>query len=169
MDDLIERAAQGDRDSLSELVRQNYPGVYRFCVRRLGPELGQDAAQETFVTMQKSLKGYKGQGSFSTWLLGIAHNHVRNLSRRRKAEPLSLAEWIEDGDSPESGLIQRDLLRKALSRLSEDHRQAVLMHEIEGLSYQEIAAILQVPEGTIKSRLHHAFRSLRASLTEVTA
>lgn len=169
MDDLIERAAQGERDSLSELVRQNYPVVYRFCVRRLGPELGQDAAQETFVTMQKSLKGYKGQGSFSTWLLGIAHNNVRNFSRRRKAEPLPLAEWIEDGDSPEPGLIQRDLLRKALSRLSEDHRQAVLMHEIEGLSYQEIAAILQVPEGTIKSRLHHAFRSLRASLTEVTA
>ncbi len=169
MDDLIEKGASGDRDALSELVRQNYPVVFRFCVRRLGPELGQDAAQETFVTMQKSLKGYRGQGSFSTWLLGIAHNHVRNLSRRRNAEPLPLSEWLDDGPSPEPDLIQRDLLRKALSRLSEDHRQAVMMHEIEGLTYQEIASILQVPEGTVKSRLHHAFRSMRAALTEVTA
>lgn len=170
MDPLIERAQQGDPAALASLVREHYPSVFRFCARRLGPDLGQDAAQETFVTMHKSLKKFQGTSSLSTWLLGIAHNHVRSLSRKRSLQPAPIDAWLDVPASgpDETGLIQREQLRQALSALSEDHRQVVLMHEIEGLKYAEIAEVLAIPEGTVKSRLFHAFRSLRTSLAEAT-
>lgn len=169
MDPLIERAREGDPGAMATLVREHYPAVYRFCTRRLGPDLGQDAAQETFVTMQKSLKSFRGTSSISTWLLGIAHNHARNLARKRRIEPAPIDAWMEAPapNQGEDGLIQREQLRAAISALTEDHRQVVLMHEVEGLRYTEIAEVLGIPEGTVKSRLHHAFRALRLSLAEV--
>lgn len=171
MDGRIEQARRGDRDALGQLVREHYPRVYRFCARRLGDDLGQDAAQETFVTMQRSLKRYQERSSFETWLLGIAHNHCRNLARKRRLDPLQMDAWIEHGtpgptgDGPES-VFDREALRCALSKLTEEHREVVLLHEIEGLRYAEIGVVLGVPEGTVKSRLHHAFLNLRRMLSD---
>jgi RNA polymerase sigma-70 factor (ECF subfamily) len=165
MDETISKARGGDREAMAALVREHYAAVYRFCVRRLGPDLGQDAAQETFVTMQKSLKKWEERSSLQTWLLGIAHNHCRKLSAKRRLEPLPLDHWFEaPKDGPENEVADRDALRYAIGKLSSDHREVVLLHEIEGLRYAEIAGLLGIPEGTVKSRLHHAFRQMRDCL-----
>jgi RNA polymerase sigma-70 factor, ECF subfamily len=174
MDDNLRRVAR-DPDAMSDIVREHYSLVYRFCARRLGPDLAQDAAQETFLTAQKSMARFNGQSSLSTWLLGIAHNHCRNLYRKRGHELTWLGEdamMSAEADASERTLIDRQLLRQALAKLSPEHREAVLLHEIEGLSYDEAALVVGVPPGTIKSRLHYAFLQLRRSLRgaeEVTA
>lgn len=165
MDGRIEQARRGDRDALGQLVREHYPRVYRFCARRLGDDLGQDAAQETFVTMHKSIKKFQGRSSFETWLLGIAHFNCKALARKRRLDPLQLAAWTEESTrSDAERVFDREALHCALARLSDDHREVVVLHEIEGLRYAEIAEIIGVPEGTVKSRLHHAFHQLRSML-----
>ncbi len=167
MDGRIEQARRGDRDALGLLVREHYPRVYRFCARRLGDDWAEDAAQETFVTMQRSLKRYQERSSFETWLLGIAHNHCRNLSRKRRMDPSQLDAWMEQqAQTVEDPIFDRESLRCALAKLSEEHREVVMLHEVEGLKYGEIGEILGIPEGTVKSRLHHAFMNLRRLLCD---
>ena len=163
MDADLQLARKGDRDAMARLVDQNYDAVYRFLARRVGAELAQDLAQETFLSAQKTIATFEGRSTITTWLFGIAHNHVRNSVRKRKVEPV---DWImnEPTENPESTLINRETLRKALKTLSEEHREVVLLHEIDGLTYEEAATVIGVPVGTVKSRLHHAFLALRRAL-----
>ncbi len=152
---------------MEALVQEHYALVARFCMRRLGPDHGPDAAQETFVQMTKAIKRYREDARFETWLLGIAHNICRREARRRKKEIAVPDDWIDSGISDSSRqIVDREALKQALSKLSEEHREAVLLHEVEGLKYREIADLLGVPEGTVKSRIHHAFQHLRSNLKE---
>lgn len=175
MDEDLQRARNGDAEAMAQIVRHHYAFVYRFCARRLGPELAQDAAQETFLTAQKSIRRFDGSSSLSTWLLGIAHNHCRNLARKNRHEfswPGEHEMETLSAESSEKVIVDRHALREALAKLSPEHREAVLLHELEGLSYEEAALVAGVPAGTIKSRLHYAFVQLRRALTgaeEVTA
>lgn len=155
-------------------MREHYAVVYRFCARRVGPELAQDAAQETFVTAQRSMRKFDGRSTLSTWLFGIAHNHCRNLARKQKREVCLDEAWLggeamKHEPNREGQIVDRHALRAALGRLSPEHREAVLLHEVEGLSYEEAGLVAGVPAGTIKSRLHHAFSNLRRSLQEGVA
>jgi RNA polymerase sigma-70 factor (ECF subfamily) len=170
MDERIDRARRGDRAALGELVTEHYPRVYRFCARRLGDDLAQDAAQETFLTVQRTIKRFEARSTFETWLLGIAHNHCRNLSRKKMRAPMSLNDAFEK-PTPDHAeqVVANEQLRCALEKLSPEHREVVLLHEVEGLTYAEVAEIAGVPEGTVKSRLYHAFRNLRELMTEVPA
>jgi RNA polymerase sigma-70 factor (ECF subfamily) len=169
MSELIREAQAGRREALDEIVRRHYPAVHGFCARRLGPDLAADAAQETFVTMQKSVGRFRGDSSFETWLLGIAHNVSRKIGARSRREFAQAADWLyPEAPSHEADVVRRDALARAMAGLSEEHRTAVLMHEVEGRTYAEIGRILGVPEGTVKSRLHHAFRALRQTLIEET-
>lgn len=180
MDSELERARAGDREAMAKIVDIHYDAVYRFCARRVGPDLAEDAAQETFLTAHKRIKGFRGDSRLETWLFGIAHNHCRNLARKRKME-MAFGDWrfvigdSEQGSVPnpnhkslitnhEERLIDREALRVALKGLSAEHREVVLLHEVEGLTYQEAAGVIGVPEGTVKSRLHHAFLNLRIAL-----
>lgn len=165
MDGLVIRAQRGDRGAMDRLVCEHYARVYRFCARRLGETAGQDAAQETFVTMVKSIGSYAGRSAFPTWLLGVAHRTCMALARKRRLEPMPLEAWHDGGTDTESAVIDRLALGKALRNLSTEHREVLVMHEVEGLRYAEIAEILDVPEGTVKSRLHHAFLNLRKELS----
>lgn len=167
----LDNARRGDREAMARIVDEHYDAVFRFCARRVGPDVAADAAQETFLTAQRQISKFEGRSSLSTWLFGIAHNHCRNASRRRK---LDSCEWMQDGmtESPEQTLIDREALRGALKGLSNEHREVVLLHEIDGLTYEEAALVLGIPAGTVKSRLHHAFVALRKSLlpcSEATA
>lgn len=164
MDDLLHRAQRGDSMALAELVRTHYASVFRFCVRRIGAEAAQDAAQETFVTMQKRLRSFGGKSRFEVWLLGIAHNQCRSLARSSRKDPAPLEDWMAATASPENEIVNREALADALRSLSQDHRDVVILHEIEGLRYAEIAEIVGAPEGTVKSRLHHAFQKLRQAM-----
>ena len=166
MNPTIERAVKGEREAMGKLVAEFYPSVYRFCAHRVGPELAQDAAQETFITAQSSLTRFQQRSSFLTWLLGIAHNHCRNMARKRKLEISFDSVWKPTGQADERGIIDRQALRSALASLTKEHRESVVMHEVEGLTYDEIAVILEIPVGTVKSRLNAAFSKMRERLSE---
>lgn len=163
-----QRESREAREAMEDIVRRYYEDVWRFCARRIGPEAASDATQETFVTAQRRISDFEGRSELKTWLLGIALNHCRNLHRKARNE--GPVEWLRtDGREPamdglDSQVIDREALRTALANLSEEHREVVLMHEIDGLTYQEAAELLDIPVGTVKSRLHHAFVNLRAAL-----
>lgn len=149
---------------VAELAQAHYDLVYRFCARRVGIDAAADAAQETFLTAHRVSKGFRGLSSPTTWLLGIANNECRRMIRKQKISP-PMIELRDDGCvSPESDLVNREALRQALAMLSGDHREAVILVELDGLSYEEAAVVTGVPAGTVKSRLHYAFQHLRKSL-----
>ena len=154
---------------IGEIAKQHYDLVYRFCARRVGIDAAQDAAQDTFLTAQRVLRKFRGDSTLRTWLLGIANNECRRLSRNRRLETpsIQLQDWNDNaGGNPAEMIVDRHALTEALNKLSSEHREVVLLHEVEGLSYDEAAAIIGVPAGTVKSRLHHAFLNLRKSLQE---
>lgn len=154
-----------DPGAIDQIVSENYAKVYRFCARRVGDDSAADITQETFVTMQKNFSKFEGKSKVSTWLFGIAHNLCRNHSRKAKQDAVPLENWIDPGaNNHENAVCARETLQAALKTLSEEHREVVLLHEIEGLTYAEIAELTNVPEGTVKSRLHHAFNNLRQEL-----
>lgn len=161
---MVERTSNQSLD-ISEVARAHYDSVFRFCARRVGYESAADAAQETFLTAQRAAKRFRGESSVSTWLLGIAHNECRRLSRQRRLEPpiIDFVETVPE-ESQEQRLVDRQVLSDALGKLSQEHRDVVLLHEFEGLTYEEAAVVLGIPSGTVKSRLHHAFLQLRKAL-----
>ena len=164
MEARIEQAARGDRQAMGDIVAEHYPAVYRFCARRIGDELAQDAAQETFLTAMRTLSRFNGNSSLSTYLLGIALNHCRNLARKHRMTIAYDDLWETSTGNPESSLLDGQTLSAAMAELPPHHREVIVMHEIEGLTYEEIGSLLRVPTGTVKSRLHYAFLDLRKHL-----
>lgn len=151
---------------MDRVVKDHYDAVYRFCARRIGVAKAADTAQETFLTAQRAIKRFRGDSSLRTWLLGIALNECRRAVRRGGSEPLPLdLDLACPLAESERGFIDRQALATALSRLSEEHRDVVVLHELQGLTYEETATVLNVPVGTVKSRLHHAFLNLRREMT----
>jgi RNA polymerase sigma-70 factor (ECF subfamily) len=153
---------------MSDLVRDHYDAVYRFCVRRVGIDWAADAAQDTFLTAQRAFRNFRFESSVRTFLLGIANNECRTILRKRGGlhVHLQFVESAASGECPEAQWINRRLLSNALAALSDEHREVVILHEMEGLKYEEIAQVVGVPLGTVKSRLFHAFAKLRAALRE---
>lgn len=176
---------RGQSGAFDLLVQRHQSRVYRLACRILGdPEAAEDAAQEAFVRAWRALPGFKGEARFSTWLTRIAINQCRNELRRRRtpkhARALSLdAPLRANGESAGDGLAAagpapweqadgRDLalaLRAALARLEPEAREVLVLREAEALSYEEIAEILAVPVGTVRSRLHRARAELQQRLT----
>jgi len=160
-------AATGSAElNMATIARENYDAVHRFCARRVGLQRAADAAQETFLTAQRVLPQYRRESAVRTWLFGIAHNECRRMARKARLEPvlLELDPQKRSQEDSEETLVNRQVLVTALSRLSEEHRDVVLLHEVDGLTYDEIALVLKVPVGTVKSRLHHAFLNLRRAV-----
>jgi len=156
---------------IAQIVKDHYDRVFWFCARRVGADRAEDAAQETFLTAQRGIARYKGRSALSTWLLGIANNHCRHLARSRRLAPPMIE--LDESTGPlvgdEEYLINRHALQQALNALTPEHREAVILHELDGLSYEEAATLLGVPPGTVKSRVHHAFLNLRTALEESPA
>ncbi|HEY0868688.1 MAG TPA: RNA polymerase sigma factor [Fimbriimonas sp.] len=150
---------------IGAIAREHYDAVFRFCARRVGYESAADAAQDTFLTAHRVARKYRGDSSVSTWLFGIAHNECRRIARSRRLDAPRI-DFVDEHaqESQESRLIDRTALSDALLRLSSEHRDVVLLHELEGLTYEEAASVLDIPVGTVKSRLHHAFLQLRKAL-----
>ena len=157
-----EKATRTARLDIDQLVRDHYNQVFQFCSLRVGYHHAGDAAQESFLIAQRSLSKFRGESKPLTWLLGIAHNECRRMNRVAKREE-PLPEFQSTGSS-EANLVDRQVLCLALAGLSVEHREVVVMHEMDGLTYEEIATILSVPVGTVKSRLYHAFLNLRKCL-----
>ncbi|MGI8923728.1 MAG: RNA polymerase sigma factor [Fimbriimonadales bacterium] len=165
MDHVAERAARGDREALAKIVAEHYSGVFRFCSRLLDAQRAEDAAQETFLRAGGQIKGFRQESTMKTWLFGIALNVCRN-ERRSMKPTLPLQDWDHAPGAPDKGVIAAHLLREAMARLDADHRDIVVLHEMEGRTYQECAQTLAIPVGTVKSRLHYAFLRLRELLKD---
>jgi RNA polymerase sigma-70 factor (ECF subfamily) len=160
---MTNRSTEGE---MASIARQHYEAVFRFCARRVGVDRAADVSQDTFLTAQKVFHKFRGESNLRTWLFGIANNECRRASRKLRFEPL-LLDIDPEGpalEGTEGSIVDRYALQQALAKLSPEHREIVILHEIDGLTYEEAAAVLSVPVGTVKSRLHHAFLQLRRSL-----
>ncbi len=171
---LVERARGGDQHAFAELIGRHQRRVFGYTTRMLGDrDLADDATQETFIAVNNAIANFRG-GSFRGWLLRIAHNKALDLIRargRRAADSLdsATAEAADDdaGGSPDAWVDQAaltDLLERAIAELPDEQRAAVLLRDREGLAYQEIAEILTVDLGTVKSRIARGRRRIRGHL-----
>lgn len=176
---LIERCKAGDTACYGELVRLHQDKVFNMLYYTIGDyDAAQDAAQEAFLKAYKALGKFRGNSSFSTWLHRIAMNTARSMERKSKSGPrmvpLERPRDNDDGrynethgsedDNPVDRAAmaeEKEIIHRALDRLSFDHRRLIVLRDIEGHDYSEIAEILQCPRGTIKSRLHRARTRLR--------
>jgi RNA polymerase sigma-70 factor (ECF subfamily) len=159
-------ARGGDTGAFESLVRLYQGHVWRLALHLLhDPDLASDATQEAFVRAYRFLPRYRGDSRFSTWLFSIARNCAldegRKATRRRRITDRAEAEPLP----PSKDLGVAIEVREALSSLPADLREPVVMIDMFGISYKEVAAILGTPEGTVKSRVHRARELLVRSLT----
>ena len=178
VDELARRAAGGDEDAFAQLVGLHEKKVYGLALRMCGnPEDAADAAQEAFLAAWKGLPRFRGEAGFSTWLYRLTANaaidHLRRVKRQRGEVSLDGGgpglDAVDDAPSPQAQAEEtelREAVAEGLSMLSEDHRQALLLRELRGLSYEEIASELRVDLGTVKSRISRARGSLRKILVK---
>jgi len=179
---LIARCAAGDAAACSELVAEHQRMVVQLAINLLGDrDEALDLSQEVFLRVFRTIHRFRGQSSLRTWIYRIAVNQARNRHRfwrrRHRADQVSLDQHVAvHGDSlsgseatPERVLAQKELalrLQQALDRLPFDQRTAIVLREVDGLSYEEIAFSLGVAIGTVKSRLTRARQALRLDLHE---
>ena len=174
---LIHQAARGEAAAFEQLMRQHEGRMYAVALRMCGNrEDAQDCLQEAMLRVYRAMSGFKGQSSFSTWVYRITMNTCLDELRRgkrRKASSLDEridAGWapVDDMDTPEHHAMrseQRRALERAIQELPEDMRSAVVLRDIQGCSYDEIADILDTNVGTIKSRISRARSRLREILS----
>ncbi len=169
----MERIARGDEAAFRALVERWERPVFAFLARMLGSrEEAQDLAQETFLRVYGSAGRYRGSGRFKSWLFRIAGNQARSRLRRRK-----VLSWVgldpgrEDLPSTEESAERRverkdeaARVRRAVSRLPARQREAVVLREYEGMSYQEIAESMDTSASAVESLLHRAVTALRKDL-----
>ncbi len=175
---LISRAAAGDGAAFSELMSMHEKRMYavalRMCSNR---EDAQDCLQDAMVRIYRSISGFKGQSSFSTWVYRITMNTCLDELRRRKSRNVtSLDTLVESGyspsdneNTPEKHAVsseQRRVLNEAIAELPEDMRSAIVLRDIQGFSYEEIAEMQEANIGTIKSRISRGREKLRQILRE---
>ena len=154
---LVSAAVGGDRAALEVLLRRHYPRVYAVCRRLAGnDDDAADAAQEALIAMTRGLERFDGRAGFSTWSYRVATNACLDELRRRKrrsAESLPAELAVAGADPVGEGTAARMDIDAALGRLPEEFRVPVVLRDQAGLSYDEIAAVLSIPPGTVRSRI----------------
>ncbi len=183
---LVKRARNGDGDAFRVLVERYQRKVYSIAFNMVrNRDDAMDLTQDAFVKVHKSLDGFQGQSSFYTWLYRIVVNlgidHLRKAGRYQNIDYDDTFKRDDDdiqgdasllpsrlGTNPEKALGRKELMSKmdeALAGLSENHRLAILLREVDGLSYQEMAEVMGVSKGTVMSRLHHARKNMQDALS----
>jgi RNA polymerase sigma-70 factor (ECF subfamily) len=179
---LVQRCAAGDESASAELVAEHQRTVVQLATNLLGDrEEALDLSQEVFLRVFRTIHRFRGHSSLRTWIYRIAVNQARNRHRfwrrRHRADQVSLDQHVAAhgdvfsglGPTPERVLAQKELaerLRAALDKLPFDQRTAIVLREVDGLSYEEIAYSLELAVGTVKSRLTRARQALRAELRD---
>lgn len=169
---LISRARDGDREAFGALVEQYRDNVYRLAYRMCGNEYDADeAAQEAFVAAWRALPNFRGDAKFSTWLYRLTTNAAIDVMRREKRHQTEgdgeMMEVADDSDSPQETVErteQQEAVQKALATLSDEYREVLLLRYMEELDYAEIAEVLKLPSGTVKSRINRAKAALKTAL-----
>ena len=168
---LVARAQNGDRNAYGDLVRSHHRGVIQVIYRMCGDsELAQDAAQEAFIRAWTHLSSFRPGTNLRSWLYRIAMNAALDFLRRESKISNTDFEILAMPDpqaGPESELLQKErtqAVQAAILGLSEASRSVLVLREYGGLTYQEIAATLDIPLGTVMSRLNYARRQLKSAL-----
>ena len=172
---LVRRCVAGDAVAWDEIVQRYHRRIYNICYRFAGSsDDAQDLTQEVFIRMYRTLNSYDvGRGAFMTWVTTLTRNllvdHFRKTKHDRLTDSLDatasdhpdampLSERIPDeGPAPDSGVQSRetrDAVHQALQKLSPELREAVILRDLQDMDYREIATVLKVPEGTVKSRIN---------------
>lgn len=162
---LVRRVLEtGDERAFRQLYRRHTSYLYQFALRVLGgnEQEAEDVVQETWIRAVESLASFRWEAGLRTWLGGIALNLCRGLFRRRNREWLGTESVREPSVQPLRD--ERIDLERAVSRLPDGYRTVLVLHDIEGLKHEEIAAALGTTAGTSKSQLHRARRAVRAML-----
>ena len=180
---LVKAAQTGDEQAFRKLVERYHRRVVQLALGMTkDPDEAMDIAQETFVKVHRYLPSFKGDSSFYTWTYRIAMNLCLDAQRRRgRVERVDLEESAEAEieaamDPPSAALAGpqrqalnaelRDKIEEALAGLSENHRAILILREVEGLSYEELAKVLAIRKGTVMSRLFHARLKMQNKLRE---
>jgi RNA polymerase sigma-70 factor (ECF subfamily) len=172
--DLVSRAQAGRLDAFEELVRRHRLGTFRVALRLLGDESdAEDATQDAFVQAWRNLGRFRADAAFSTWMYRIVTNRCLNMlraRRRARSEPLP-----DDREAPASrpdriaeGRWQLEDLARAIMRLTPEQRAPLVLRELQGCSYEEIAETLDLSISAVKSRLHRARLELLAAMRSWT-
>lgn len=177
--DLIVQAQAGDRHSFDQLVARAYPLVFNTAYRIVGDhDAAADATQMAFVRAFRSLRTFRRSSSFTTWLYRIVSNVCLDMVRRDKRrtqsltldsddDPLVERDIPDDTALPERTVLETELqqtVHRALGQLRMEHRTVLVMYDLAGFSYEEIAEMLKLPLGTVKSRLNRARLALREEM-----
>lgn len=170
--DIIRRARQGDSDAFRRLVEAYQTQVYRIALRMCGEAAADDVTQEAFLAAWRALPAFRGTCLFSTWLYRLATNAaidwLRREKRHRGADDVTELELPDGAPSPQEQAEQtetQEAVRRALAQLSPEHRQVLVLRYMQELDYNEIAAALDISEGTVKSRINRAKAHLKEILT----
>ncbi len=175
------KAADGDNDAFEQLVRK-YERLVSTCVYGVvnNTEDTLDVSQEVFLKVYRNLSSFKGDSEFSTWLYRVAKNCALDFVRKRKPASSSIDTSGEDnegfdipdtsdGANPEKSALKKEsseILHKAIDSLSDEHREIIILRDINDYSYEQIANILKLEAGTVKSRLFRAREALKKILTK---
>jgi len=180
--ELVQRAIDGDKRAFEELVRMHQGRVVSLCTRMLGRRsTAEEVAQEAFVAAYRNLRKFRGDSRFGTWVYRIAINRCKNRiaheSRRHSERHDSMhattrygeddyqRQYADDSVEAADDMIEkrdrRALVRRAIDQLPQDHRQILVLRDLEELSYDEISDMLNLSPGTVKSRLHRARHALK--------
>lgn len=183
---LVRRCLAGDSSAWEEIVRLHHRRIYNLCYRFTNsPDDAQDLTQDVFIRIYRTLASYDVEkGAFTTWLTTLTRNLLVDHFRRSRQErltdsidaglreeedSLSLSDRLEDhGPSPDDRLASKEtqkMVQKALERLSPDLREAVILRDLQDMDYKEIASVLRVPEGTVKSRINRGRMELARLLS----
>ncbi len=169
---LVKRYLHGQAPAFTELVRRHERRVYNLCLRMLGREEdAHDATQDTFLTALRKLDQFRGDAAFTTWLHRVAVNACYDLLRKRARSPMLRPE----GDEPETDIgppapdhadavAARTDVERALVKIPVEYRAVLVLHDVQDMAYEDIAHVLEVPVGTVKSRLHRGRLALARAL-----
>jgi RNA polymerase sigma-70 factor (ECF subfamily) len=168
---LLRRVAGRDEHAFAMLYRSYQRRLFGYLNRMIGePTRAEEVVDDVMVDVWKGAAGFRGESRVSSWIFGIAHHKALNVLRRRPAPFVAEVDPdVPDPGEPLDAAISREDLRRrlavALTALTPAHREVLELTLTEGFSVQEIAAIVGIPEGTVKTRMFHARRALRARLT----
>ncbi len=161
--ELAKRAANGDMSAFETLVARHREVVVRVATRIVGRDDAEDVAQDALLRAFHSLRSYRGDAPFRSWLLRIVHNLSLNELERRRPVPVEVdddaAADVPEAPQPASALEQserRDRLATKIRALRPEHRAVLVLRDLEGMPYEDIARITEAPLGSVKGRLHRA-------------
>ena len=175
---LLRRACKGDVQAFEELMQSHESRIYAIALRMMGNrEDAQDCAQEAMVRIYRAMGSFKGQSALATWIYRITMNTCLDELRRRKARKITSLDSLVDtgwsptdtGDTPEEHGLRvekQNALNQAIQSLPDDMRAAIILRDVKGYSYDEIASILDANVGTIKSRISRGREKLREILSK---